>query len=152
GRVLQFYSLFPTQREGADDDVAGLRADARSVADLMAKPVSVHDSYFVGNRIVTADVLGDVMRDFPNLYRSEVKWGCYWQEKPEDAIALYRQLMSSPVFCYIHEDLWVRPRKMPRLAAWSQADAQHIPALWTAFMQELAASPDVQHQLEAKAF
>lgn len=152
GQVLKYYNLFPQQGEAVADDVAGLRALARSVADMMAKSPKVQDSYFVGDRILTHDVLSGPMWGKGNLFDCEVVWGCYWQERPEDAIALYRQLMSSPVFTFIHQDLWSRPNRGPRLAAWNESDRQHIPVLWHDFMQELAGSPDVQHQLEAKAF
>ena len=151
GHVLQYYNFFPQQRQAVENNVAGLRALARSVAQMMGDSPKVRDSYFVGSRVVTRDELADSMQHQPNLFRTEVMWGRYWQERPEDAIALYRELMSSPVFTYLHKDFWARPDHTPRLVAWTEGDRLRIPALWNSFTQELAGSPDVQHQLEAKA-
>jgi hypothetical protein len=59
--------------------------------------------------------------------------------------------MSSSVFSYVHKNFWLRPNHDPRVVAWNESDSQHIPGLWSSFMQELADSPDIQHQLESKA-
>ena len=151
-QVLQNFNLGAESQKLAAEKLGELRALARNVAAGICKSSSVHDSYFVGDRVVMHDELSHTMEENPNIFRCKVNWGCYWQEKPEDAIALYRELMSSPVFCYLHQDLWLRPTGRPRLVAWNENDRQRIPAVWRGFVQELESSPDPQHQLEAKAF
>ena len=70
----------------------------------------------------------------------KVQWACFWQERPEDGVALYRELMSSPVFSYIHKDFWLHDLQTPRLAAWNENDRQRVPMVWNNFIRELAAS------------
>ncbi len=149
--VLQHFHHHPDAQESVADQLVELRALARSVADLISKAPTVHDSYFVGDRLVTSDELHG-LDETPNIFRCEVDWGCYWSETPDETIARYRNLMTSPVFCYLHANLWKRPPERPRLIAWKFADRQRIPVLWNEFVGELKNSPDIKLQLEADAF
>jgi hypothetical protein len=150
--VLQHFNRFPEAQKPVADQLAEMRALARSVAALISKSPTVHDSYFVGGRVVTHDELGHTMDEHPNIFRCKVDWGCYWQETPEDTIAMYRQLMSSPVFCYLHQHLWLRPPERPRLVAWNEEDRRGLRLVWDKFVAELKNSSDVNLQLEADAF
>lgn len=150
-QVLQQYWFQPRSQLPVDDKLADLRAVARSVAQFISECPSVHSGYFVGDRIANRDELSHTMQDNSNIFRCEVNWGCFWQERPEDAISLYRELMSSPVFCYIHGDFWSRNPNQPRLAAWNAADKRNIPSIWQSFVRELNDSTNTLLQMEAKA-
>jgi hypothetical protein len=149
--VLQHFNYVRGSQKPAADKLAELRALARSVAGLISKSPSVQDSYFVGDRIATRDELANTIGEHPNIFRCELDWGCYWQETPEECVAFYRELMSSPVFCYIHKDLWSRGLQTPRLTAWNEEDQKRIPAVWNDFVQELNGSTNVLLRMEAKA-
>jgi len=149
--VLQHFNYVPESQKPVADKLAELRASARSVAGLISKSPSVHDSYFVGDRIATRDELAHTIEEHPNIFRCELDWGSFWQETPEGGVALYRELMSSPVFCYIHKDLWSRGLQTPRLTAWNGEDQKRIPAVWTGFVRELSDSTNVLLRMEAKA-
>ena len=149
--VLQNFYFVPESKKAAADELAELRALARSVAKLISEWPSVHDSYFVGDRIASHDELSNTIETPPNIFRCEVNWGCFWQERPEDAVLLYSDLMSSPVFCYIHNDFWKRASDQPRLVAWNQEDQKNIPAIWNSFTNSLATSTNLLLQMEAKA-
>ena len=149
--VLQQFNFVPEAQKTAGEKLAELRRSARMVADWIARSPSVYDSYFVGDRLATHDELANTMDENSTIFRCQVLWGCYWQERPEDAMALYHELMSSPVFCYIHSDFWLRELQKPRLAAWNQTDAQRIPRLWDDYLNELNSSTNVFWQLEARA-
>jgi Ca2+-binding EF-hand superfamily protein/TolB-like protein len=149
--VLQHFNYLPESQEPVAEKLAELRALARSVAGLISKSPSIYDSYFVGDRMATHDELGDTIGESPNIFRCQLDWGCFWQEKPEDSIALYRNLMTSPVFSYIHNDLWFRDPETPRLVAWNPADRMRVPMLWQNFVQELGDSTNVLLALEAQA-
>ena len=155
-RVLQHFNYHPESQKPVADKLADLRAQARSVAELISRSPSVHDSFFVGDRIAARDELTYTISDESpkrsSIFDCEVEWGCFWQERPEDTIELYRTLMSSPVYSYIHENLWTRPVERPRLVAWNAADAKRIPAVWNNFLLELGDSTNIFLQLEAKAF
>jgi Ca2+-binding EF-hand superfamily protein len=150
-QVLQYFQFVPESQKPAAEKLAGLRALARSVAEWISKSPSVHDSYFVGDRIVTHDELARTMEEQPNIFRCKVNWGCFWQEKPEDCVALYRELMCSPVFSYIQTDFWLRNLMQPRLVAWNQEDQKRIPAVWDNFVLELNNSTNALVRLETKA-
>lgn len=151
-RVLQkFYALNewpPPMAEKLRD----LRACTRSVAELISRAPTVQDAYFLGNRSVGCGELESNLGGPAKVFNCMVDWGAYWQETPEDSIALYRGLMASPVFSYLHGDLWLRGPEHPRLAAWNANDRAQAPLVWKQFVQELAASTNVLWQLEAKAF
>lgn len=160
-QVLQIFSCAPKLQAPVAEKLAELRARSRSIAKLISETPSVHDSYYVGNRIAVCDELINTIGEDggrnPNIFSCEAEWGCFWQEKPEDTIALYRKLMSSPVFCYIHEKFWFPSEydyqrlPLPRLVAWNEEDQKRIPAVWNGFLQELNVSTNLLLQLEAKA-
>jgi Curli production assembly/transport component CsgG len=160
-RVLRNFDFVPDAQKPVADKLAELRALARSVANLISVSPSVHDSYFVGNRVAVYDELANTVGEDggrnPNIFSCEAAWGCFWQETPEDCVALYRKLMSSPVFCYIQTKFWFPSdydyRRLPtlRLAAWNDEDRNRIPVVWNSFVQELDGSTNLLLQLEAKA-
>jgi hypothetical protein len=150
-RVLQNFNLASASQKAVADKLQELRALARKVAETISESPSVHDSYFVGNSIANHDRLSYVFENGnPNIFDCELNWSCFWQERPEDTLAVYRQLMSSPVFCYIHGDLWDRNVAHPPLVAWNEDDQKRIPALWSAFFDELNNSTNVLWQMEAQ--
>jgi TolB-like protein len=157
-RVLQQFNWSTEFYEPVADKLAELRAQARALAELLSRAPSVHDSYFVGSRKVKYDDLYH-FQEQPSIYGLKVEGGCLWQEKPEDALALYRELMASPVFRYLHERFWFRDAdhsstrlpSPPRLVAWNNADQKRLPDLWQQFVTELKESPDVSLQMEARA-
>ena len=151
GQVLQQFYFAPEKQIPVADKLEDLRALARSVADLIARAPSIHDDYYVGDRIATSDELSYTAGRNTNIFRCEVNWGCFWQETPEAGVALYRELMESPVFSYIHVNLWLRERARPRLVAWQESDRQRIPVVWRNFTDELERSTNVLLQLEARA-
>lgn len=163
-KVLQDFNFVPEAQKPVADKLAELRALTRSVAKLFSETPAERDGYFVGDRFVTHDELANTIAERPNIFSCELTWGALWQETPEDCLALYRELMSSPVFCYIHSTFWAHRVQSPqivnaidhnlepaRLVAWNETDRQHIPSLWRAFVRELDNSTNVFLQLEAKA-
>ncbi len=149
--VLQNFNAIPESQKNVADKLAELHAMARSVAALIVQSASVHDSYFVGDRIVTHDELARTLQETPNIFRCEVIWGGYWQETPENSVALYRELMSSPVFSYIHADFWLRDPQNPRFVGWNETDRLRLPQVWNSFLAELQSSTNAFWPLEAKA-
>ena len=143
--------------------LADLRSLTRSVATLISKSPTVRDGYFVGDRFVSGEELG---RNFqsdlvwrvpnytgqsPNIFECTLQWSCFWQDRPEDEVEVYRELMASPLFFRIHKDLWFREAGVPRLAAWSPEDEERIPSIWRRFTDELEASANYFYRFEAKA-
>ena len=126
-----------------------MRAAARSVAEQMSSAPFARDSYFVGNRF---DVPHDLHAVIPgSIWECMAAWGAFWEETPEDCLALYRRMMTSPAFCYIHKALWLRSLDSPRLTAWNDSDRARVDLVWKQFTQELGASTNVLCRLEAKA-
>ena len=157
-RVLQVFNWSPDFYKPAAEKLAELRAAARSTAQWISQSPSVHDGYFVGDRVAVYDELYH-FEEKPSIFGLKVDCGCLWQETPEDCVALYRELMGSPVFCYLQDRLWFRDSDHnsalrvlpPRLIAWNETDQKRIPYVWNDFVQELNASSNALLQLEAKA-
>ncbi|HZM04908.1 MAG TPA: CsgG/HfaB family protein, partial [Candidatus Saccharimonadales bacterium] len=152
GILRQFYT-FPEFREPVAEKLGILRASARAVAQWISKSPSVRDSYFISDRIATRDELIKHIAENPNIFGCKVTWGAFWQETPEDCVALYRELLHSPVFGYIHSALWSRGDGLlnPRLIAWTREEQKRVPAVWNEFLLELDASTNLLWRLEAKA-
>ena len=130
-KVLQsFYFASATVRQDSADKLAELRVQTRAVAEMILQTPSVRDSYFVGDRIATRDELAYTVGSYDgregNIFGCQMNWGGFWQERPEDVIEMYRRLMSSPVFCYLHGALWSRDLLQPRLVAWRDDDYQRL--------------------------
>jgi hypothetical protein len=150
-QILQNFDFVPESQEGVEGKLADLRALARAVVAWIGQSPSVRASYLPEGRTATHDELCYTVGNWPNLFQCEVKWGYLWQETPEDTVALYRQLMGSAAFCYIHSGFWLRDLQAPRLTGWDDASRQRIPAVWKAFMRELDGSSNLLERLEAKA-
>ena len=149
--VLQHFYAVPQSQKPVADKLAELRALARVVAAWISKSPSVRDTYWVGDRVATHDELVHTIEQGLNIFLCKANFGCFWQETPRDCLALYRDLMSSPVFCYLHTDLWFRELQRPRLTAWAAEDAKRAPALWRDFLQELNSSTNFLLRMEASA-
>lgn len=150
-QVLQNFHFVPESQVPVAAELSALRAKTRLVAELFCKSPAVRDGYFVGTRIARQDELARSIGGAGSIYACKVKWGVYWQETPEDCLVLYRELMNSAAFSYIHTDLWLREVQNPRLVAWNQTDRRRAPMVWNRFVQALAASTNVLWQLEARA-
>lgn len=148
-RILQQFHFIPEAQKPVAEKLADLRAAARSVADLISKSPSVHDSYFVGG---TPDEYANELGENPSIFSYKIAWGCFWQDKPEDCIAMYRELMNSPNFTNIIGGLLSRGLESPRLVAWNEEDLKRIPMIWEDFVQELNASTNIMTQMAGRAF
>jgi hypothetical protein len=150
-KALQNFNLHPSSQAGVADKLTALRALARQVDAWIAHTPSIHDSYFIADSTVTSNDDLNAFEENPSIFNCEVVWGYLWQDRPEDGLALYRELMTSLVFTFIHEDLWLREVAQPRLAAWNDHDRQHLPETWAKFIDELKASTNGMRQLEGLA-
>jgi hypothetical protein len=97
-----------------------------------------------------------------------------WNDKPEDALALYRQVLKGPDSASAREQLfppshrepyldvpdgvpqpaapsWIN-RQSPWIAAWDGRTPSQMRDLWHTFIQQLAASPDLLDQCDAMKF
>src|SRR6202012_665323 len=141
--VLLHYKLALLPPDSLPDSVAELRSMARTVNARISEALEVHDRYYVGSRITEREELTRFQSE-REIFNLEVSFGCLWQETPEDCVKFYRQLMSSPVFCCIHDQFWFRHGDYglipPRLIAWTIPDQQRLPKIQYHFMKELATS------------
>jgi hypothetical protein len=171
--VLQHFYFVPKSQGPVADKLAELRALARSVAAWISQSPTVQKVFWMGHKPVLATTyssktkeeitrctldgdtfpedLAKSLHASPNIFSHKIDWGCFWKESPEDCVALYRELMTSPVFASIHGGIWHRKPENPRLIAWSTNDRERVPDVWRNFMQELNASTNVILQMEARA-
>jgi Ca2+-binding EF-hand superfamily protein len=170
--VLLHFNFVPSSQKLAPDKLERLRFLARSVAGWISSSPSVRDTYWVKNPEATKNE--PVNAAAPHaIFGCEVTLGCLWQEKPEDSIALYRELMTSPAFRQIHQGIWFRPMlttwniqedtyvrgvmvvtypiNVAAVTAWNDEDRKRIPTVWSDFIQELKNSTNRLFQIEAEA-
>ncbi len=150
-RLLQESYFSPGHQTSNDSQLTELRALCRSVAEQISQVPSVHDSYFNTNLVGIRNGTFIRMNTPPDLFRTELQWGRFWQESPRDCLALYRDLMSGPGFPFIHTALWKQDSRFPRLVDWSTADQQNHAEVWAGFERELSASTNILWQMEAQA-
>jgi len=164
-KVLQHYYYNPQSQPPVAGKLETLRALTRSVAELISKSPTIYDSYFVGNNVITPDQLGQTFspawvsgllqmrypKQIPNIFECTVEWGPFWQERPEDDIELYRELMASPLFFCLHDNFWQRQPYCPQLIGWSATDQKRIPTVWSSFINELEASTNCFFRFEGEA-
>lgn len=149
-QVLQSYNLVLPESPEVQDQLAELRSLARKVAERLECSPSVRDSYWVGDRMVSHDELAHTMTA-PNIFRCKLQWGAFWQEQPEACIEIYRDLLRSPVFGYIHDAFWLRALTSPRVIGWTRLDKERAAAVWESFHAELNHSTNFLLRMEAKA-
>jgi hypothetical protein len=148
-KVLHHYHFVPESQAGAEESLAELRAAARSLARFLLDAPSVRDFYWPGERFVNSDAMYP-FRDGPTIFRTITEYGYLWQERPEDTLTMYRELMSSMAFSYVDTAFQLRDLRNPFLAAWNSEDRARLPELWNGFVQELNASTNVVCRLEAR--
>jgi len=168
--VLLHFNFVTSSQKLAPDKLERLRFLARSVAGWISSSPSVHGTYYWGGNS-TATNNEAVNAPTPHaIFGCEITLGYLWQETPEDGIALYRELMTSPPFRQLHRDLWIRPAltvwnsedpgmilsvttpiTIPAITAWNDEDRKRIQTVWHDFIQELKNSTNRLFQIEAKA-
>lgn len=150
--VLENFHLVPRLAEKEADGLADLRAHVRAVAEWIENAPAVHASYYITNQIANHDALANLFDSAKNIFSCTLTNGAFWSENPDATIATYRRLMSTPVYAYIHQDLWFRELQQPRLVTWPSNDTAQLSAIWKGFVRELDSSTNLLWRLEAKAF
>ena len=156
--VLSHFYFHRESHAEFSDKLADLRAATRAVAAWMGHSPSVRKTYWLGAHFLGRDELyndfdvhvgtNERLMPLKNLYQTELQSGRFWQDKPEDCVALYRSLMESPIFVVIHNDLW--NMREDGLVAWNAEDRKRIPAVWQGFVANLNSSTNAFLQMEGK--
>lgn len=148
-QVLQLFHHFPKAELEAATRLAELRDSAREVSDLIVRSPAVRDLYWGTSRVFDQGQLHNLLDESPSIFKCALDYGCFWQERPEDTIELYRDLMRAPVFYFVHSDLYQRAPHNPALVAWNEGDEARVPSLWKNFIEELGASTNAHMRIEA---
>jgi hypothetical protein len=157
--VLRWFALVQPHSPEVQAALADLRLEARRIQERLLTSTSIRDSYratapdftMVGSRVVLKDTLSEMLERQPSLFQCLLTWGAFWQDRPEDMVAVYRQWMGSPAFSLVHQWFWARHPANPRLVSWNAGDRGRVAALWKGFRSELGQSTNVLLRLEAKA-
>ncbi len=157
--VLRWFALVQPHSPEVQAALADLRLEARRIQDRLLTSTAIRNSYWspapdfalVGSRVVLKDTLSEMLDRQPSLFQCLLTWGAFWQDRPEDMVAVYRRWMSSPVFSLVHQWFWARHPANPRLVSWNAEDRGRVSALWKGFRSELGQSTNVLLRMEAKA-
>lgn len=147
-QVLQLFHHFPEAQPAVANQLGELRELAQATSKWLLRLPSVRNFYWPskpGDRDSDYSLL-----NHPNVFRSAINYGWVWHDHPEETIALYRELMTTPLFYAIHQEFCVRAPERPRLAVWNGQDRQRVSSIWEEFVNELRSSTNQHYRLEAK--
>lgn len=150
--VLWHFHQYPELQEPVREKLSDVRLGARRVAKLIANLPMNHGGNYDGKCFPSARLFS-YLEDFKNelgIFECTVKWGCFWQDRPEAAVALYRELMAMPPFQNGMMGIWADSPGFPRLAVWSREDRNQASTIWQAFMNELSTSTNYLYRVQAK--
>lgn len=151
GPILQGALLNPKLLETQMEDLASLRSEARRAEARLLASTSIRAEYWGKDGSFRGMESPHQLAYTTNVFKTLVSWGPFWRETPEDCVDLWRLLMSSPLFTYIHSPFWIRVHNQPVVLSWTPTDRLRAHGVWTAFVSELAASTNFLHRLEAKS-
>jgi hypothetical protein len=144
--VLRAFHFSPGSQKAMAEKLAELRASSREITVFIQSLPAIRATYWVAN--------GESSKNSavaPHQFFSTItSHAALWQEHPEDTLLIYRTLMTSPVYSYVHGALIMRDMAEPRLAAWTDADRQQLPAIWRGFIKELTDSTNPVCRIEAR--
>lgn len=151
GPILQGALLNPKVLQAQAEDLASLRTEARRAEARLLASTSIRAQYWGKDGSFRGMESPHQLAYSTNVFKTLVTWGPFWRETPEDCVDLWRLLMSSPLFTYIHSPFWIRVHNQPVVLGWTPTDRLRAHGVWTAFVSELAASTNFLHRLEAKS-
>ena len=146
--VLQHFHFMPEAISPVADELAELRALARKTAAWIANAPAIHNTYWLGSRVAKEEELHKTLAGTENIFACVLNYGCFWQDRPEDCLTMYRELLGSAAFSYIDAHLCFRTLEQPRLTGWNGTDRGRIPKLWEDFLGELAMSSNAIFRIE----
>jgi len=145
-RVLTDFHTVPRSYALHAEKLASLRALCRSASDyLSGSEVTSEVSEGAGSAALKIKVgpplpTKSLDPQVPNIFPVKLRVGFLWQERPEDAITMYRDLMKSPVYPHYHAGMSRRFANHPYLPSWSGAQWNVLNSMWQGYIAELKRS------------
>jgi hypothetical protein len=149
GETLAHYYWCP--KFAKNEDLPEVRQMARSILNSdINNPENRRRFWFETNAPSAAEL--DAYYKGPNVFQSAATYSGLFNETPEDAVAMYRRLVSGSAFPYVREFIFGRHPQQPRLPAWRGKDGGPVKKLWTGFVSELLTSTNAMLRIEGKFF
>ena len=140
--LRQFY-FHPESQVEHQEKLAELRHAARDLVGMIEEAPAYknitpakHDLFFYGKREL-------FLEPEPELAHIEAGAGMFWQDTPEQCLAVYRKYTSAGRIPALR-----RYFGHGFLAGWNSQDQQRAPALWHNFIQELCSSTNALPKIE----
>ena len=152
-KVLQHFHFVPASQPPVANELGELRALARKVAAKIEQSPAIHAPYFLDRQLTSADQAHADFSfgEYRDIFSCELQWGVFWQETPDDCIAMYQRLMASPNFSSIHTHFWLRSLMNPPVTAWSEENRSRVLTVWKSFVADLNSNSNVRFQLEGRS-
>ncbi len=148
-RLLQrFWSSSPEEKKREAKPLQDLRGAIRQTVELMEQDEKVRQPGWpnYAKTISPASVISGF--DQPhNLHWVKYRYGVFWQEKPEDTIAMYRQMLGSPVREMLLDEIAGRQGESPNLIDWQKDDPASLTQKWQKYTGEMMASTNVAEKM-----
>jgi hypothetical protein len=149
-QLLQIFHYYPESRQPANEQLKELRARARTVSIWISRAPSVPRAYRSEAGVEPPERMFSNIEDH-DLLLCETRYASLWQDRPEDCLDLYRDLLRSGNSVYFHQ-ICGRTSMNPRLAAWTEQDEALLPHIWGSFVQELCNSTNALLRVEGRLF
>jgi hypothetical protein len=155
GKLLHAYYLLAETREGRETQLADWRKLCRNIEAIALKNPTVRDPFVNPAGLKKREYELEYGLFRTNIFAIAATYTGIFNEKPEDAILLYRDLVQERGFPFIREPFvkFIRGLETPKpTAGWKWDDRKRDAAVWDEFVQKLSASTNVFIQLEGRLF
>jgi hypothetical protein len=143
--TLQHFHLMPDFQPRAADKLARLRAECRRLAEWLQQSPAGNDTLWLGVPTTHKELMPErfggqsIQIGGQSTQISKLTWGFFWQDRPDDALELYRELIKSPVVGKHSIRVLSAPElHLPGLAGWNVEDRNRLAHLWEGFLLEVA--------------
>lgn len=149
--LLEDFHASPKSRLGNDEKLAEIRADARRIIQKVIEYPNIRDEYWLPAEVPCG--LPYKFEDQPHIFAVWAGGAAMFSETPEDALAIYRILISGDAFPMVRTEITqpFNPRR-PLLGGWAHFDLSEDRRRWNQFAEELLKSTNIFTQLEGHLF
>jgi hypothetical protein len=150
GNILQAYHFSMEARQGLEDQLAELRAMSRKIEAIARANPDVRRPFW--NAASAGLDRNKIYRylNGTNVVTQTAKYTAMFQDTPEGAIEVYRDLMQADAFPFLRLRFSNRTDKPPLVSAWNWADRERSFTVWDAFVRELLSSTNLFTQIEGR--
>jgi len=151
GQILDYFFWSAEARPPVQEKLADLRALCRDVMKtLMNHPTLRKDYWIAPEDLRSPDEFETNFGRGEDIFSIYLRRSALFNEKPEDTLAVIRELMAGDPYPYLRHQLLKQERMISPLGGWKWADRKRELSVWNKFVEEQLQSTNVLTQLEGR--